>query len=199
MSDDIRDSDFNKAAEPEAAVPGGEADEPMQEGPAGVVVPTGGEADEPMEEGPAGVVVPDDWATEPARWRVPYSGPTLNAWLTDRAPNLLLQARTVAATVSERQRENVAQAAAGRMPVVPDISAPGWQAPHTFKICLCTTSFCRGRALIKSLAINLVTLQMYVGLVHWVVVSFEDDIGDHELVKEWIYRHAKWAIEGGLL
>ena len=160
------------------------------------VVPSDGAAESSK---PATVVVPSGGATakelvEPARWQVPYSGPRSLA-----SKELLEEAKRWAATVSERQTENVAKAANGLLATVRGISMQDWERPPFFGICLCTTSYCRGAALIKSLAINLATLQFYAGLVHWVVVSFEDDIGQHEQVKTWIDKHARWAIASGIL
>ena len=38
-----------------------------------------------------------------------------------------------------------------------------------------------------------------MSVVHWIVVSFEDAIGDNEKVLEWIGEHAQGAILCGLL
>ena len=91
------------------------------------------------------------------------------------------------------------EAIAGKLARGPDFSFDSWTCPNELKICLCTTVYCRGENLIKALAINLVTLQFYVGLVTWIVVSFEDNIGDNAKVLEWIGEYAQWAIECGLL
>eukprot|EP00975_Prorocentrum_lima_P032462 6817181-Prorocentrum_lima.AAC.1 len=43
------------------------------------------------------------------------------------------------------------------------------------------------------------TVQGYVGLVTWVVVSFQDDTGDHNKVKACVADYGKEAVESGLL
>ncbi len=53
-----------------------------------------------------------------------------------------------------------------------------------------TASFCRGRQLLLT--------QRYRGLVG-VVVCFEDTIGDHDCVVQWIKTHAQEALASGLL
>ena len=80
------------------------------------------------------------------------------------------QARKAAAAVSEAVLDTVSFALNGSQAFDVPI-------PVTFQICMCTASFCRSDQLLKSLPINLATLQAYVGLVTWVLVVFEDDKG----------------------
>ena len=64
---------------------------------------------------------------------------------------------------------------------------------------MCTVSFCRSDQLLKSLPINLATLQAYVGLVTWVLVVFEDDQGHNASVCNWVRQFGREAIASGLL
>ena len=137
----------------------------------------------------------DDQVERPPAVLVPASAASPRArrpckpWLPEAIAD---QARKAAAAVSEAVLDTVSFALNGSQAFDVPI-------PVTFQICMCTASFCRSDQLLKSLPINLATLQAYVGLVTWVLVVFEDDKGHHASVCNWVREFGREAIASGLL